>query len=62
MFRLIKHLSKYTPQHLIRTETSLYTNVNFSVSRCEFASGPFQLIIKHIDYRLRSRKCRFNFV
>ena len=62
MFRLIKHLSKNTPRHLIRTETSPYINVNFPVSQCEFASGPLQPITKHIDYRLRSRKCRFNFV
>jgi hypothetical protein len=62
MFRLIKHLSKYTPQHIIRTETSLYINVNFPVSRCEFASGPLQPITKQIDYRFRSSKCRYNFV
>ena len=62
MFRLIKHLSKYSPRQLIRTDTSLYINVNFPVSRCEFASRPLQPITKHIDYHLRSRECRFTFV
>jgi hypothetical protein len=62
MFRLIKHLSKYSPRQLIRTETSLFINVNYPVSRCEFASGPLQPNTKHIDYRIRHPKCRFNWV
>ena len=62
MFRLIKHLSKYSPKQIIRTETGLLINVNFPVSRCEFASVPLQLDSKHIDYRIRHPKCRFNWV
>ena len=62
MFRLIKHLSKYSPRQVIRTEFSLFINVNFPVSRCEFASVPLQPNTKHIDYRIRHSKCKFNWV
>ena len=62
MFRLIKHLSKYSPRQVIRTETSLIININFPVSRCEFAYGPLQPVSKHIDYGIRHPKCRFNWV
>ena len=62
MFRLIKHLTLYAPRHLICTKTSLYINVNYPVSRCEFLHGLAIPNAKHIDNQFRSRKCRFNFV
>ena len=62
MFRLIKHLSKYSPRQVIRAETGLFINVNFPVSRCEFASVPFQPVSRHIDYRIRHPQCSFNWV
>ena len=62
MFRLIKHLSTYSPKQIIRTDTGLIINVNFPVLRCEFATVPLQPNSKHIDYRIRHPKCRFNWV
>ena len=62
MFRLIKHLSKYSPRQVIRTETGLFIDVKYPVSRCKFASVPLQPNTKHIDYRIRHPMCRFNWV
>ena len=62
MFRLIKHLSKYLPRQVIRTETGLFIDIKYPVSRCEFATVPLQPNTKHIDYRIRHPKCRFNWV
>jgi hypothetical protein len=59
MFSLIKHLTQYAPQHITRTETSLYINYNYPVSRCESAHGLPRPISKHIDWHF---KCRFNCV
>ena len=59
MFRLIKHLTQYSPRHIIRTETSIYININYPVSQCEFAHEPLQPITRHMDYRFKSR---FKFV
>ena len=62
MFRLIKQLSTYSPKQIIRTDTGLIINAKFPVARCEFATVPLQPVSRHIDYRIRHPKCRFNWV
>ena len=62
MFRLIKQLSTYSPKQITRTDTGLIINAKFPVTRCEFATVPLQPVSRHIDYRIRHPKCRFNWV
>jgi hypothetical protein len=62
MFKLIKQLSTYSPKHIIHTDTGLIINAKFPVTRCEFATVPLQPVSRHIDYRIRHPKCRFNWV
>jgi len=62
MFKLIEQLSTYSPKHIIHTDTGIIVNANFPVTRCEFATVPLQPRPRHIDYRIRHPKCRFNWV
>jgi len=62
MFKLIDQLTKYCPKQIIYTDTGMIINAHFPVTRCEFATVPLQPRSKHIDYRIRHPKCRFNWV
>ena len=62
MFKLIDQLTKYCPKQIIHTDTGMIINANFPVTRCEFATVPLQPRSKHINYRIRHPKCRFNWV